>query len=335
MTTTTNNTPAASVVRDAITANAADHVLDTIAPKLAAAAMANPDWRAGCVIEPCQDGNWNVYPPDRSAYLRPFARGWNSYSNLRKVVPGLVGEFETQQKAIDALAACPTPYPGYEPCDLAKFDNAMQRDRMNAVEAATEAGVCEECGGVGHVQVVAVGAGVAPPGYVHFERCDACEKYDSDLEAALAFGLVDIREQGSGLVGRLPQGDDGSPSQLPERVPAAHNGIEGELLSEGVRPSPLTIDVSNVHNLPVRLAADPHDKRVECEELIPGLFIHVVRTVEDEDQGGEMTGRRFLDPTGEWYITLADLRSALVALGKAIVPPEVEVEPFDDGCDDD
>lgn len=80
----------------------------------------------------------------------------------------------------------------------------------DGVEAVTDAAVCEECGGTGHMPIITRANGEPiPEGYIGFERCDACQKYDSDLAAATAYGLSDIREHGSGLVGRPPVTDLG------------------------------------------------------------------------------------------------------------------------------
>ncbi len=46
--------------------------------------------------------------------------------------------------------------------------------------------MCEACGGAGYLRVT-VDTHSAPPGMAFVQRCDSCDKYKDDIEAAEAY----------------------------------------------------------------------------------------------------------------------------------------------------
>lgn len=324
MSTNGTHRPDPAIVREAITQTPEQHALGVALPRLAAAALANPDWRAKCHIEQCEDGSWVIRNPERTHW-------WNQSGNAWCVeVNSSIGVCETAEEAANDIANCEVPYPTHAPVDsngksvvglataLGMFpddhtiaDSAIVRDRQ---PTPADPEVCEDCGGTGHMQIITATNGTPiPTGYVGFERCDACEKYDSDLAAAAAYGLRDIRDHGSGLIGRLPVTDDGSPSHLPEddqprRTAAATLAAMPELLESTPR---------------VEVVADPTptcslailgELHVEVEHGIPWLYsasgIRVARILSDESS--------HLDPKQRIdQVTSKTVANALVSLWNA------------------
>jgi hypothetical protein len=68
-----------------------------------------PDWRAACVVEKCEDGDWDVVSPCGKFWMS--RTGWHRFDvrGKQRLMAGYFLGGETSARA--ALAACPTPPP--------------------------------------------------------------------------------------------------------------------------------------------------------------------------------------------------------------------------------
>jgi hypothetical protein len=77
-----------------------------------AQAKAAPDWRAACVVEKCEDGDWDVVSPSGEFWLYEVRPCWMGFDD--SVKRSKIGSFGCEISARAALAACPTPPPDWE-----------------------------------------------------------------------------------------------------------------------------------------------------------------------------------------------------------------------------
>jgi hypothetical protein len=68
-----------------------------------------PDWRAACVVEKCEDGDWDVVSPSGEFWLYEVRPCWMGFDD--SVKRSKIGSFGCEISARAALAACPTPPP--------------------------------------------------------------------------------------------------------------------------------------------------------------------------------------------------------------------------------
>lgn len=126
-------------------------------------------------------------------------------------------------------------------------------------------------------------------------------------------------------------------------IPAAHNGIEGELLSEYEQSVPTLQSILPEcirKYIRPRSEIGEHDKKIEMDEsdgFPGGISVYAVRETQEDLIGDEATGTKSLHTTGEWYMTEEQFIDAVKMMMSLVYVPELDAEPMppDDSYDED